>query len=270
MRAFANHLAYDFRSALRDRGRLLLFHLFPLAYFALCGSFMTAVNPFFRQAMLPGMVLFAVMSAALLAAPSALVQARENGVFRSYRINGVPSASILSVPVVGAALHVAVVSLAISLAGAFVFGGRTPASAAGFAAAALLSYAAYAALGVLIGVAAGKDASAILVSQLIFVPSIMLGGLMVPARMMPEGLQRIALVLPSTHCMRAFAGLGGMNGGAAIPWASLLVLGSSAVLSFGLALALFEWDSRANRPSRKALAAILGIVPYAVAALVGV
>ena len=269
MKAFAYHLTYDLRSALRDRGRLLLFHLFPLVFFALCASFMTAVNPFFREAMLPGMVLFAVMSACLLATPSALVQARENGVFRSFRVNGVPSASILSVPVIGAGLHVAAVSAVIAVAGVLVFGGRAPSSAVGFAVAGLLSYAAYAAIGVLIGVAASKDTSATLLSQLVFIPSILLGGLMVPARVLPEGLQRIALLLPSTHCMRVFAGLGGTSDAGA-SWASLLVLGSSVALSFGLAAALFEWDSRANRPSRKAFAAVLAIAPFVVAALVGV
>jgi ABC-2 type transport system permease protein len=229
---------------------------------------MTTVNPFFREAMLPGMVLFAVMSASLLAAPSALVQARENGVFRSFRINGVPSLSILSIPVIGGALHVAAVAAVISLAGARLFGGRVPSSVAGFAAAGLLSYATYAGLGLLIGVAADKDSTAILVAQLVFVPSILLGGLMVPEGVLPPGLQRIALLLPATHCMRSFAGLGGM-GGAEIPWSSLAVLASSVALSFGLATALFGWDSRSNRPCPNAYAAFLAIAPYAVAALVG-
>ena len=54
-----------------------------------------------------------------------------------------------------------------------------------------------------------------------------------------------------------------------MPWGSLAVLGASVVLSFGLAAALFEWDSRAAQPSRKAYAALLVILPYAVSALIG-
>lgn len=179
-----------------------------------------------------------------------------------------PSASILSIPVIGAALHVAVVGAIISIAGIRVFGRRAPASVLGFAAAGLLSYAAYAGIGALIGVAADRESSATLIAQLVFIPSILLGGLMVPERILSPGLHRIALLLPATHCMRVFAGLGGA-GGAAPPWSSLAVLGSSVVLSFGLAMALFEWDSRSNRPSPRAYAAFLGIAPYAVAALVG-
>lgn len=54
-----------------------------------------------------------------------------------------------------------------------------------------------------------------------------------------------------------------------VPVLSLCILAVSALLSFALAALLFEWDSRASQPSRKAFAAILGIAPYAAAALIG-
>ena len=95
MKAFLHHLAYDFKTGVRDRSKLLMFYLFPLAFFFLVSGFMTQINPFFKDTMLPAMIMFAVMSAALLSLPGSLVQARESGVFRSYRINGVPQGSIL-------------------------------------------------------------------------------------------------------------------------------------------------------------------------------
>jgi ABC-2 type transport system permease protein len=231
---------------------------------------MASINPGFKQTMIPAMVLFAFMCAALLSLPSLLVGAREAGVFRSYRINGVPSASILSIPVIGTAVHMAAIALIITLAGARFYGGVIPARIAGFAAAAFLSYLAYAGIGVLIGVAAGNTTVSILVGQVVYIPSIILGGLMVPSSLLPPGLLRVSLLLPATHSMRAFAGLG--MGDAAQPALvlSLCVLAVSALLSFALAALLFEWDSRASQPSRKAFAAILGIAPYVAAALIGV
>jgi hypothetical protein len=68
--------------------------------------------------------------------------------------------------------------------------------------------------------------------------------------------------------MRVFMGLG-MPGSAGTPWLSLGVMAASIVLSFGLSALLFEWDSRASAPSRKAWAALLAVVPFAAAALVG-
>jgi ABC-2 type transport system permease protein len=266
MSAFTHHLAYDFRTGVRDRSKLLMFYLFPLVFFFLVGTFMVQINPDFREVMIPGMILFAFMSSVLLSLPSALVQARETGVFRSYRINGVPSSSIMSTPVIGALVHMAIVTSVIAFAGAKLYGGAAPASVLGFIAAALLSFLTYAGFGVLIGVAAGNVNAAILVSQLLYIPSILLGGIMVPASLMPGAFQHIGLLLPASHAMRVFTGLAY---GGTVPWLSVGVLGLSIALSFTLAALVFEWDARAAQPCRRAYLALLVVVPYAAAAIVG-
>ena len=268
MNAFAHHLAYEFRTGIRDRSKLLMYYLFPLVFFALAGGLLASVNPDFKQAMLPAMALFAFMCSTLLTLPALLVGARESGVFRSYRINGVPSASILSIPVIGTSVHMAIVAVIISIAGARLYGGTSPANIAGFVAAGILSYAAFAGIGILIGVASGNSTVSTLVGQLIYIPSIILGGLTVPLSVLPPGLQRLSLLLPASHCMRVFNGLG-MPGSAGTPWISIAVLASSVVASFALSVLLFEWDARASQPSRKAWAALLAILPFAVAALAG-
>jgi ABC-2 type transport system permease protein len=281
MTAFLHHLAYDFKTGIRDRSRLLMLYLFPLVFFVLVGGLMASINPGFKETMIPAMVLFAVMCSTLLSLPSLLVNAREAGVFRSYRINGVPSASILSIPVIGTAVHMVVVSAIIWAAAARFYGGAAPGNALGFVAVAGLSYLAYAGAGVLIGVAAGNTTVSILVGQMIYIPSIILGGLMVPPAVLPAGLRRVGMLLPATHSMRAFAALvsgpaagtggtgvldqAGAFGGAA----SVGVLAAGAVLSFALAALLFQWDTRASQPNRKALVALLALAPYVAAALLG-
>ena len=268
MKAFIHHLAYDFKTGIRDKSKLLMFYLFPLVFFALVGGFMTAVNPFFKETMLPAMLLFAFMSAALLTLPSIILNARESGVFRSYRINGVPSASIIFIPVLGTAVHMAVVSAAISVAGVALFGGIAPTNIVGYAAAALLSYLAMAGFGVLIGVAAGNTNVSVLLGQLIYIPSIILGGLMVPADLFPQAFKSISLLMPATHAMKVFKGLGNPQS-AVIPWIPICVLAVSVALNFCLAALLFQWDSRANQPSRKAYAALLSAVPFIASLFMG-
>ncbi len=267
MSAFTHHLAYDFKTGIRDRSKLLMFYLFPLVFFFLVGGFMTRLNPGFRNTMIPGMTLFAFMSSVLLSLPNGLVQARESGVFRSYRVNGVPASSILAAPVLSTLLHMAVVTLVISLTGARLYAGVAPASRIGFVAAALLAFLTFAGLGVLIGVAAGSTNFSILVSQLLYIPSILLGGIMVPSQAMPEVFRRIGLLLPASHIMRLFDSLA--YGRGPLPAGSLAVLGSSIALSFWLAARLFQWDSRAAQPGRKTWLALLALGPYLAAAAVG-
>jgi len=269
MKAFLHHLAYDFKSVLRERSKLLMYYLFPLAVFLLMAGLMTAVNPFFKETMVPGMILFAVMSATLLTLPGALVGGRESGVLRSYRVNGVPAGSLLAIPSVGALVHMAVVSVIIAVVGVGVFGAAAPGRPAGFVAAWLLSYAAYAGLGALMGAAAPNQNASTLLAQLVYLPSILLGGLMMPASVLPEGMRRVALLTPASHAMNLFASWGGMAG-AGGPWASAAVLAGSAALSFGLAGWIFQWDPRAQTPNRRSWAALLAVVPYAAAAVLGV
>ncbi len=269
MKAFMHHLSYEFKTGIRDRGKLLMSYLLPLVFFVFTGALMTQLNPLFKDLMLPAMILFAIMSSALLSFPSALIRERESGVYRSYRINGVPSASIISAPVLSTAFHMAVVAAIICMLGPRLFGGVAPGNIAGFIAAGILSYLAFAGAGTLIGVAAASEQVSMLVAQCFYIPSILLGGLMVPASVLPAGLQRVALLLPASHAMKLFNGLGQAAAGAVFPWQPLAVLAAGTVLSFGLAAALFQWDSRARQPSRKAWAALLAFLPYAAAVVLG-
>ena len=267
MKAFLHHLSYDFKTGIRDKGKLLMYYLLPLVFFAFMGALMTAVNPLFKDLMLASMIMFAVMSSALLFIPTSLIRERETGVFRSYRINGVPSASILTVPIVSTAFHMAVVAVIICLAGPALFGGVPPSNIPGFIAGGILSYLVFAGIGTLIGVAAANDGVSVMISQCLYIPSIILGGLMMPASVLPAGLKRIALLFPASHTMRAFEALG--TAGSPFPWREVVLLAASVVINFGLAGLLFQWDSRARQPSRKAWGALLAVVPFAIAVAVG-
>ncbi len=245
-----------------------MLYLFPLVFFALVGGLMKSVNPGFDAIMLPSMVLFAFMCSTLLILPAQLVNARETGVFRSFRINGVPSASILAIPVLSTAVHMIVVALIICIGGARLYGGTTPSSVLGFIAAGVLVYAAFAGVGTLIGVASGNNTVSMLVAQVLYIPSIILGGITVPSSVLPEGLRRGGAPL-ARHARDAgvrwngHALFGRAAGPLPVPWLSIGVLAVSVVLNFGLSGLLFEWDARAAAPSRKAWLALLAILPFA-------
>ena len=50
MTAFIHHLAYDFKTGIRDRSKLLMFYLFPVVFFALMGGLMALGQPRFQAA----------------------------------------------------------------------------------------------------------------------------------------------------------------------------------------------------------------------------
>lgn len=267
MSAFAQHVLYELRTGLRNKDRLLLNYLFPLGFYVMMGLLMTGINPLFVETMLPAMVVFTVLSAAILGLPSPLVEGRESGVFRSYRVNGVPSLYILAIPALTTLFHALLVSAIIALTVKPFFGAPLPADWLSFWGITLLVALACAALGALIGVISSNTQVTVLWSQLIYLPSMMLSGMMVPLGMLPAGLARAAGLLPPTHAMRAFAAFayGQPVSGSAL--ASLLALAAGAVVALGLAMLLFRWDNQlAERRAHPALA-LLALAPYAVSVL---
>jgi ABC-2 type transport system permease protein len=118
---------------------------------------------------------------------------------------------------------------------------------------------------VLIGVISASSRVTVLWSQLIYLPSMMVGGLMFPSSLLPEALAKLGRLLPTTYAMSAFQGLAMGQPTTVDPTWSVVVLLAGGALSFALAIYLFNWDSRnATRRAHPAWAA-LALLPYVVA-----
>lgn len=267
MNAFLSHFSFEFRTGIRNRTLLFLNYLFPLLVYAILGALMTAVNPLFLDTMIPAMVIFAVLSGTLLSMPDSLVSARKAGIFRSFRINGVPALSILSIPAVSTAIHLTIVAVIITATAPLFFKAPLPINWGGFVLSFLLFTAACASLSLLIGVISTSSQMTVLWAQLIFLPSMILGGLMFPSSMLPAGLARIGLLLPTTYAMQVFTGLAydlPTQGGVLQP---ALILLAGSLLAFALALYLFTWDALDSRQRRRAPLAVLALLPYILGAI---
>jgi len=264
MTAFLHHFAFEFRTGIRNKQLLLLNYLFPLGFYLMMGFIMPAINPPFREGLIPAMVVFGVLSATLLGIPDPLVNARENGIFRSYKINGVPSPFILIIPALTTILHLVIVAVIITATAPLLFRSPLPTHWLSYALVFLAMALACAGLSVLIGVISPSSRMTVLWSQIIFVPSMLLGGLMLPYSMLPDIAGRIAQLLPATQAMNAFNGLAMGRGADFSPWGSVVLLLLSGALSFALAIYLFSWDSRNTTRRGSVWLAWLALLPYVV------
>jgi len=267
MKAFLNHFSFEFRTGIRNKNLLLLNYLFPLGFYLMMGFIMPSIYPPFRENMIPAFVIFAVLSATLLAIPIPLVDARENGIFRSYKINGIPAASILLIPVLTTFFHLMILTAIITITAPLLFDAPLPIDWLTYILIILALVFACSAISILIGVISKSSNVTVLWSQLIFVPSMLLGGLMIPLSMMPDFAQRIARLLPASHAMNAFDGLAMGKVATFSPWGSVIVLISSGLIAFCLALLLFSWDSHNSTRRGHPLLALLALLPYVLGAL---
>ncbi len=259
MRAYLHHFGYEFRAGVRDRSLMLLNYLFPFVFFVLAGAFMSGINPGFTEYMIPAMTVFAIMSCFLLGMPSTLVSARDAGVFRSYRINGVPGWATLGIPVIANTIHMAAITVIIGIVGSLAMKAELPGRIDIFVLAWILGVAAISGAGALISVISGSSVSATLIAQVVFIPSMILGGLMTPPGALSPVLSRIAYLWPASHIMRVFRLAPGWG-------ASALVLGFGALLALACAAYLYEWDPKNRRAMKYKLVGLAALVPYIIAA----
>ena len=267
MTAFINHFSFEFRTGIRNKTLLMMNYLFPLGFYLMMGFIMPGINPLFLETLIPAMVVFAILAATLLGLPEGLVSARESGIFRSYKINGVPSISILVIPALTTTLHLAIEAVIITASAPLLFDALLPVDWFGYVLTFIAMACACAGISVLIGVISSSSRMTVLWSQLIFVPSMLLGGLMLPYSMLPDAAGKVAQLLPATQAMNAFNGLAMGKVADFSPWGSVFALFSSGVLAFVLAIYLFSWDSHNTKRRGHPLLALLVLLPYVIGLL---
>lgn len=264
MNAFSNHFAFEFKTGLRNSNQLFIYYLFPLGFFLLIAFIMPQINPMFQETMIPALVIFAVLASNILGLPSPIVESREAGIYRSYKINGVPAVAILSIPVMTTIFHSLIVSGMITALGISLFDGIAPVNWGAFILIAFLTACTCGTLGALIGVVSSNTRATVLWSQLIILPSMLIGGLMVPLSILPESVQPFAALLPTTHAMQAMLGIAYEVQSVFNPWVCIVVLLASTILAFGLSVYLFNWDSKNQSRRGHPLMAFLVLIPYVI------
>ncbi len=261
MKALAVHFSFEFLAGLRNRTMLLMLYLFPLAFYFGVGQMMIVTNPFFSPQLIPTMVTFAILSGTILGLPNVLVDARTAGILRSYRINGLTAGPLLIVPSLSTSIHLIIVFTIIFISAPLIFSVTGINNLVHFVLVFLLALFAHSGLGVLIGVIASNSRSTILWSQLIYLPSLLLGGMMVPVSALPDAYATVGRLFPATYAMQGFLGFEQTGEALYNPAWSLLILLTGGILAYFLAYYLFCWDQNEKR-RRHPVLAILALAPY--------
>lgn len=207
MKAFWNHLWIQFKMDIREKGTLLTYYLVPLVFYLVIGAVFSSVNPDSKKTLSAAMPIFGITMGAVIGMPIPIIRMREAGVLRAYRVSGIPGWAVLLIHALSAFFHFLVVSAVIFFSAPVLFHADMPKSIPLYFLILLVLLFASIALGLLIGIAARSQSVATMLSQAVFLPTVMLGGIMFPASMLPDPLRLLGNILPSTHAMQAFSSL---------------------------------------------------------------
>jgi ABC-2 type transport system permease protein len=70
MTAFSQHFLFEFKTGLRNPSAMMVNYLLPLGFYLAMGFVMAAINPGFKELLLPSMIVFANLSGEILGLPN--------------------------------------------------------------------------------------------------------------------------------------------------------------------------------------------------------
>jgi ABC-2 type transport system permease protein len=205
MKALLKFLMIQLKMDLREKGTLMNYYVVPLLFYILIGSVFS--QPETKSTLAATMIIFAVTMGAVVGIPGPLVKMRECGTLRAFSVNGISIGMVTFVHAISAFIHVLIVSVIIFCTSPLIFKSDNPTYPVWFFCVLLLFLFASTAIGVLIGTVARNQSFVTTFSQLVFLPSILLSGIMFNTSMLPKVLMWVGRIFPATHAMQMFKGL---------------------------------------------------------------
>lgn len=197
MSAFWYGVGLQWKLDIRSKSLLITCYVVPLLFFAVMGGIFTALTPQAKYTIIQAMTVMGVSMGALIGLPPSLVEIYGGDVKKVYKANGVPLYLGLVSTSLSAFLHLMIMSAIIYVVAPVAFGAALPASLPAYIGALAAFVAASLAVGGALGLAVKHQAKLTMLTQLFFLPSIMLSGIMFPAELLPRVLQGVGAAFPA-------------------------------------------------------------------------
>ena len=197
MNCFLYSLVLQWKLDIRSKSLLVTFYIVPLVFFLIMGGIFTSVIPGMGSTLIQSMIVMSVSMGAFLGLPSSLVEIYGSDIKKIYNANGVPIYLGLLTMVLSAFVHLMMTCIMILLLAPILFKASLPTQLPIF----LLSLTIYIivslSIGCILGLTLKNQAKLNMLAQLVFLPSIMLSGIMFPISLLPDFLQILGRLFPA-------------------------------------------------------------------------
>ncbi len=227
MNAFLYGTVLQCKLDIRSKSLLITCYIVPLIFFALMGGIFTSVMPDMSETLIQSMIVMGVSMGAFIGLPPSLMETYSTDIQKIYRVNGVPACTGVITMFISAFIHLLIMCTIILFAAPLLFDAALPENMPAFFCSLSLYIAVSLAIGCVLGLLFKSHARLTMVSQLVFLPSIMLSGIMFPAELLPGLLRATGKIFP------AFCGYNLMlNGGLSFTnlWYLLTLLAASVIV----------------------------------------
>ena len=227
MNAFLYGVALQCKLDIRSKSLLITCYVVPLLFFAIMGGIFTSITPESKDTLLPSMTVMGVSMGALIGLPPSLLEIYGSDCKKMYRANGVPLYMGLVSLSLSAFIHLSIMCVILYIAAPLAFDAAFPANPLLYAVSLVLFLAVSLSLGSVLGLLVKSQAKLTMLSQVVFLPSIMLSGILFPADLLPNGLEFAGSLFPASWGYRLLLD-GGFSPGNL--WPLTLILAAAILL----------------------------------------
>ncbi len=198
MGAFLYGIYLQWKLDIRSKTLLITCYIVPLLFFAIMGGIFTSVMPEARYTLIQSMTVFGVTMGALIGLPPSLVEIYSSDIKKVYKANGVPLYLGLVLTNISAYIHLFIMSIILYIAAPLAFNAEIPENPVLYFASLAIFIAVSLSIASIIGLAVKDQAKTSMVSIIIFLPSIMLSGIMFPIELLPKAFEIVGKIFPAS------------------------------------------------------------------------
>lgn len=198
MNGFLYSLTLQWKLDIRSKSLLVTYYIVPLIFFLLMGGIFTSVMPEMGSTLIQSMIVMSVSMGAFLGLPPSLIETYGSDIKKIYKANGVPIHLGLVTMVFSAFVHLMITCMVILLLAPILFKANLPSQFLLFFLALAIYIFVSLSIGSILGLTVNNQAKLTMIAQLIFLPSIMLSGIMFPRNLLPDFLQAIGRLFPAS------------------------------------------------------------------------
>lgn len=198
MGAFLYGIYLQWKLDIRSKTLLITCYIVPLLFFAIMGGIFTSVMPEARYTLIQSMTVFGVTMGALIGLPPSLVEIYSSDIKKVYKANGVPLYLGLVLTNISAYIHLFIMSIILYIAAPLAFNAEIPENPMLYFASLAIFIAVSLSIASIIGLAVKDQAKTSMVSIIIFLPSIMLSGIMFPIELLPKAFEIVGKIFPAS------------------------------------------------------------------------
>lgn len=215
MSALFHQIWLQFKLDFRNKGALLTYYLVPLVFFGFMGGIFTAIDPLAKETLISAMTVFGVSMGGLLGLSVMVCESLQKPLRKAYLVGGIPLWSVVFSHMASAFVHLLITTFVMVAVAPLAFDAAWPSHLLPFAVGLVAVLVTTICVGALLGLFFDTASKTSLIGQLVFLPSLMLSGIMFPTSLLPDILGKVGALFPATWGFRlmtsdSWSGLGAL------------------------------------------------------------